>query len=365
MFTTSAVFSSFSVEDIDAARCFYGDTLGLEAREGMMGNLEIRLANGARAFAYAKPDHTPATFTILNLVSEDLEKSVAELNARGVATTAPRAAAAGRAAIPNAPRHRLSSRGVHAWGPSAPGRLCRGARKDEPMISMLFGLDFLDADWLVRWFGPFILIGVASVVFVETGFIVLSFLPGDSLLFTVGLLTATGVVGVPIWATAAVIFVAAFAGDQLAYYIGRKAGPAVFARQQSRFFNPENVERTNAFFEKHGGKAIVMARFLPVFRAFVPVAAGVGRMRYPTFVTFNLVGAFLWGVGLTLVGYFLGQLDFVAEYAEYFVIAIVLISGIPILLELYKAGRSRFSTRGRGPADRIAEVVPDAVSSAD
>lgn len=140
------------------------------------------------------------------------------------------------------------------------------------------------------------------MVFVETGFIVLSFLPGDSLLFTVGLLTATGSVPFPIFVTCAVIFVAAFAGDQLAYGIGRKAGPAVFAREQNRFFNPKNVERTNAFFAKHGGKAVITARFLPIFRAFVPLAAGVGRMSYRTFVTFNLIGAFAWGVGLTLVG---------------------------------------------------------------
>ncbi len=209
----------------------------------------------------------------------------------------------------------------------------------------LLGIEFLDADWLIRWFGPFILLGVAAVVFVETGFVVLSFLPGDSLLFTVGLLTATGFVNLPIWLTAAVIFVAAFSGDQLAYAIGRKAGPAVFARQESRFFNPANVERTNAFFTKHGGKAIVMARFLPVFRAFVPVAAGVGRMPYRTFVTFNLIGAFLWGVGLTLIGFFLGQIAFVAEYAEFFIIAIVLLSGVPILIELSKAGRTAVKSR--------------------
>jgi membrane-associated protein len=224
---------------------------------------------------------------------------------------------------------------------------------------MLFGLDFLEADWLIRWFGPFVLIGVAAVVFVETGFIVLSFLPGDSLLFTVGLLTATGFIDFPIWVTASVIFVAAFAGDQLAYYIGRKAGPAVFKREQSRFFNPENVERTNAFFEKHGGKAIVMARFLPVFRAFVPVAAGVGRMPYRTFVMFNLIGAFLWGVGLTLVGFFLGQIDFVAEYAEYFIIGIVLLSGIPILTELGKAGRTHIRARRQHAAEGVRDVVRD------
>jgi membrane-associated protein len=227
------------------------------------------------------------------------------------------------------------------------------------MFPSLLGIDFLDPDWLIRWFGPFILLGVASVVFIETGFIVLSFLPGDSLLFTVGLLTATGVVGVPIWVTVVVIFIAAFAGDQLAYYIGRKAGPAIFKREQSRFFNPANVARTNEFFEKFGGKAVLIARFLPIFRAFVPVAAGVGRMKYRTFVTYNLLGAFLWGVGLTLVGFFLGQIDFVAEYAEYFIIGIVLLSGIPILMELFKAGRSSLAAR-RHPAENTASAVAEA-----
>jgi membrane-associated protein len=226
------------------------------------------------------------------------------------------------------------------------------------MQSMLLGIDFLDPDWLVRSFGPFILLGVAGIVFVETGIVVLAFLPGDSLLFTVGLLTATGVVDFPIYVTASVIFVAAFAGDQLSYYLGRKAGPAVFKREKSRFFNPENVERTNAFFAKYGGKAIIMARFLPVFRAFVPLAAGVGQMPYGTFVVFNAVGAFLWGVGLTLVGFFLGQIDFVAEYAEIFIIGIVLLSGIPILIELFKAGRTRLSKRQQdGAADNVADVV--------
>jgi len=227
------------------------------------------------------------------------------------------------------------------------------------MLPQLFGLDFLDAEWLILWFGPFVLFGVAAIVFIETGFIVLSFLPGDSLLFTVGLLTATGIIDFPIAVTLVVIFIAAFAGDQLAYYIGRKAGPAVFKRPQSRFFNPENVERTNAFFVKYGGKAIIMARFLPVFRAFVPLAAGVGKMPYRTFITYNVIGAFGWGVGLTLVGFFLGQIDFVAAYAEYFIIAIVLLSGIPILLELAKAGRKTLVNRraGQDPADKVAAAV--------
>lgn len=245
------------------------------------------------------------------------------------------------------------------------------------MMPTLLGLDipWLDADWLVRWFGSFVLIGVAAIVFVETGFIVLSFLPGDSLLFTVGLLTATGFIPFPIWITVIVIFVAAFAGDQLAYAIGRKAGPAIFRREQNRFFNPENVERTNAFFVKHGGKAVIIARFLPIFRAFVPVAAGVGRMNYRTFVLYNLIGAFLWGAGLTLLGFFLGQIAFVEEYAEFFIIGIVLLSGVPILVELYKAGRSAAAKRRQSKntdentvtamnADDAASHVAEAVAEA-
>ncbi|AWB88382.1 DedA family protein [Salinibacterium hongtaonis] len=232
------------------------------------------------------------------------------------------------------------------------------------MLPALFGIDFLDADWLIHWFGPFVLLGVAAVVFVETGVIVLSFLPGDSLLFTVGLLTATGFIGLPIGVTVLVIFVAAFAGDQMAYAIGRKAGPAVFKREQSRLFNPANVERTNEFFEKHGGKAIIIARFLPIFRAFVPVAAGVGRMPWRHFALFNLIGAFLWGVGLTLVGFFLGQIDFVAEYSEYFIIGIVLLSGIPILRELYKGGRTAIANRrAHAAADKVAAVVAEATDA--
>ena len=224
------------------------------------------------------------------------------------------------------------------------------------MLPTLFGIDFLDSDWLIHSFGSFVLLGVAAVVFIETGFIVLSFMPGDSLLFTVGLLTATGVVPLPIWVTCLVVFAAAFAGDQLAYAIGRKAGPSVFSREKNRFFNPQNVERTNAFFAKHGGKSIILARFLPIFRAFVPVAAGVGRMRYRSFVAYNAIGAFAWGVGLTLVGFFLGQFAFVATYSEFFIIGIILLSGIPILTELAKAART--TLRERRASARVLPTIP-------
>ena len=204
-------------------------------------------------------------------------------------------------------------------------------------VPALFGIDWLDPETLLEAGGWIALVLACAFVFLETGVLVLAFLPGDSLLFTVGLFSATGIIGVPIWLTCALLFAFAFAGDQMGFMIGRKLGPAIFNREKSRLFNPENVARTHAFFEKHGPKAIIIARFLPIFRAFVPAAAGVGKMEYRHFVLYNAIGALLWGVGVTLLGYSLGQIPFVREYSEVFIMVLVLIPGIPILIELFRA----------------------------
>ncbi len=206
-------------------------------------------------------------------------------------------------------------------------------------VPALFGIDWLDPETLLKVGGWAALILAVLFVFLETGVLVLGFLPGDSLLFTVGLFSATGVIDVPIWISCIVLFFAALAGDQLGFTIGRKLGPAVFKREKSRFFNPENVQRTHEFFEKHGPKAIIIARFLPIFRAFVPAAAGVGNMSRRHFLTYNAIGALLWAVGVTLLGYFLGQIPVVQKYSEVFIIVLVLIPGIPILVELWRAFR--------------------------
>lgn len=201
----------------------------------------------------------------------------------------------------------------------------------------LLGIDWLDPETLLKTGGWVALILACAFVFLETGVLVLAFLPGDSLLFTVGLFTATGIIDIPIWITCTLLFLFAFAGDQMGFMIGRKLGPSIFKKEKSRFFNPENVARTHEFFEKHGPKAIIIARFLPVFRAFVPAAAGVGRMSYRHFITYNAIGALLWAVGITLLGYFLGQIPVVRQYSEVFIIVLVLIPGIPILIEAIKA----------------------------
>jgi membrane-associated protein len=181
---------------------------------------------------------------------------------------------------------------------------------------------------------------VLAIVFVESGLLVGFFLPGDSLLFTAGLLSANDVLP-DIWVLLLTIPVAAIAGDQVGYAIGRKAGPAIFKRPDSRFFHHENVERAQEFFDRYGPRTIVMARFVPIVRTFVPVVAGVARMRYRTFLTYNIVGGVLWGVGVTTLGYHLGQVGFIEANIEFVLIGIVGISVLPMLIELYRGDRRR------------------------
>jgi membrane-associated protein len=188
--------------------------------------------------------------------------------------------------------------------------------------------------------------GVFAVVFAESGMLVGFFLPGDSLLFTAGFL-ASGPSSVdealhlPLGWLLVGTFIAAVVGDQVGYVIGRRAGPAIFNRPDSRFFKQENVDKAHAFFERYGAKTIVLARFVPVVRTFVPVVAGVSNMRYRTFVTFNVVGGFLWAIGVTLLGYFLGQVDFIEENLELAILTIVAISVLPIARELWLSRRQR------------------------
>jgi len=202
------------------------------------------------------------------------------------------------------------------------------------------GPGFLDPDTLIASFGPYALGGVVLVVFIETG-LLFPFLPGDSLLFTAGMLSAQEQITVPIWLLCLVLFAAAFAGDQLAYVIGRKAGPRIFNRPDSRFFKQSYIEMTNAYFEKYGGRTIIVARFIPFVRTYAPVAAGVGKMSYRHFVSYNVVGALLWGVGVTLLGYALGNVTFIRENIEVLLVAIVLVSVVPIGIELWRARRAR------------------------
>ena len=212
------------------------------------------------------------------------------------------------------------------------------------------GPEWLDAASIitniVEWFGPWAIVGVMLVIFAETGLLVGFFLPGDSLLFTLGMFVGTGAVGVHIWVAAPLVWLAAIIGNQTGYAIGRKAGPAIFNRPDSRLFKKEYVDRTAAFFERHGGKAVTLAQFVPIVRTFTPVMAGVGKMHYRHFFIFNAIGATFWAFAITWLGYFLGSIEWIQKNIDAMILGIVFVSVLPMLIS---ALRSWLSSRRAGP----------------
>ena len=204
------------------------------------------------------------------------------------------------------------------------------------MTNLALGPSWLDPNHLINTYG---LWGVLLVVFAESGLLIGFFLPGDSLLFTTGLLIASGTLHQPLAVAAALIAVAAVAGEQAGYLFGRKVGPSLFRRPESRLFKMENIEKAHAFFERHGPKAIVMACFVPIVRTFTPIVAGVSRMNYRTFLTFNVIGGTLWGAGVTVLGYWLGQIEFVHTNIEVILVLVVLVSVVPLAIEYLRSRR--------------------------
>ena len=224
------------------------------------------------------------------------------------------------------------------------------------MTSLLAGL--LNPRDLIDKVG---LVGIWLIVFAESGLLVGFFLPGDSLLFTAGFF-ASGPSSIPaelhlnLPLLLVGCFVAAVAGDQVGYLFGHRVGETLLQRPDSRFFKRQNVEKAQRFFDKHGAKTIVLARFVPIVRTFAPIVAGVSSMRYRTFVTYNIVGGALWAIGVTLLGYFLGQVEVVEENLEITLIVIVGISLLPMAIELL---------RGRAEAKREHQSLLDALIDDD
>lgn len=208
-------------------------------------------------------------------------------------------------------------------------------------LPIALGPEWLDPEFLIETFGT---LGLLAIVFIESGLLVGFFLPGDSLLFTAGLLSANGTLP-DLWVLLLTVPLAAIAGDQVGYAIGRKAGPAIFRRPDSRLFRQEYVEKSHEFFERFGGRTIIIARFVPIVRTFAPVMAGASRMRYRTFVTFNVIGGISWGLSVTTLGYFLGQVDFVRTNIEAVILGIVFLSIVPIAFELLRARRGSASRK--------------------
>ncbi|MFF3378004.1 DedA family protein [Streptomyces sp. NPDC002680] len=202
------------------------------------------------------------------------------------------------------------------------------------MTTLALGPSWLDPDYLLDQFGIW---GLLLIVFAESGLLIGFFLPGDSLLFTAGLLITSGTLDFPLWGAVALICVAAILGDQAGYMFGKKVGPSLFSRPDSRLFKQENVTKAHEFFEKYGPKSLVLARFVPIVRTFTPIIAGVSGMKYRSFLTFNVIGGVLWGAGVTVLGSVLGDIEFVKKNIEPILLLIVFISVVPIIIEFARA----------------------------
>ncbi|MEV8090508.1 DedA family protein [Streptomyces nigra] len=213
------------------------------------------------------------------------------------------------------------------------------------MTTLALGPEWLSPDYLIETFS---LPGILLIVFAESG--LFAFLPGDSLLFTAGLFVAEGnYITQPLWLVCTLIVLAAVIGDQVGYMIGKFFGPRLFSRPNSKVFKQENLEKAHEFMEKYGPKAIVLARFVPIVRTFAPIVAGAGRMKYRTFLTYNVIGGIAWGTGVTLAGYWLGQIPFIKSNVEAILVLIVFVSVVPIIIEYL---------RERGKKKRAAAEAP-------
>jgi membrane-associated protein len=206
-------------------------------------------------------------------------------------------------------------------------------------MSILAAPAILDATFYLNTFG---LIGVLLVIFAECGLLVGFFLPGDSLLFSAGLVAAGGIAGIslaPLWVLLVLLPIAAIAGNLVGYWIGLRAGPAVFNRPDSRLFRAEYVDRAHTFFERNGSRTILLARFVPIVRTFATVMAGASRMNFRRYALYSVIGGIVWAAGVTLLGYWLGQVRLVRDHLEIFILAVVVVSLIPVGLEFLRTRR--------------------------
>ncbi|EFL33875.1 membrane protein [Streptomyces viridochromogenes DSM 40736] len=214
------------------------------------------------------------------------------------------------------------------------------------MTTLALGPEWLSPDYLISTFS---LPGILLIVFAESG--LFAFLPGDSLLFTAGLFVAEGTyITQPLWLVCMLIVLAAVIGDQVGYMIGKFLGPKLFSRPNSKLFKQENLDKAHEFMEKYGPKAIVLARFVPIVRTFAPIVAGAGRMKYRTFLTYNVIGGIAWGTGVTLAGYWLGQIDVIKKNVEAILVLIVLLSVVPIIIEYLRERSKKKRAAAEAPA---------------
>lgn len=196
--------------------------------------------------------------------------------------------------------------------------------------------DWLSAEGLFEVLGPWALIGFTIIIFLECAIFVGMFFPGDSLLFLTGLLVASGKMSEPLWLVITVLYVAAVAGNIVGYQLGYAVGPKLFNRPDSKFLRPEYIQKTETFFAKHGPRAIILARFVPIVRTLITATAGIGRMDRKQFIVYSALGAVLWVIGITLLGAALGNNEFVRANLEIILLSFVGLSVLPIAFEVYR-----------------------------
>jgi len=233
---------------------------------------------------------------------------------------------------------------------------------DAALLTPMLLPSWMDPEVLIQWFGPWALWGVAFVIFAECG--LFAILPGDSLLFTVGLFTSMGIIDHSLLFICAVLTIAAVLGNVCGYWIGRLIGPPLFKPRtgiMGQIFKQSYVDKTHVFFERYGNRALILARFVPIVRTFVTLVAGVGKMDFRKFITYTAIGGILWACGITVLGFYLGRVPFIHHNLEAALILIVFISVIPMLVE-YVLHRRRTS---QAVAAATAAAVPDRTETED
>ncbi|TNC26075.1 DedA family protein [Amycolatopsis alkalitolerans] len=216
--------------------------------------------------------------------------------------------------------------------------------------------NWLNPEYLLTQFGAYVIVGLCLVIFIESS--IFPVLPGDSMLFTAGLFVAQGAIHAPLWLVCLLVTVAALLGNAVGYLIGYKAGPALFNRPDSRFFKQEYVDKTHAFLEKHGPKAVVLARFVPFVRTFITWIAGVGRMDAKKYFTYTIIGGIAWAAGITALGHLLGNISFIKNNIEAIFVLIVLVSVVPLVVEWARRRRERKNGAVAETDPEVTQQIP-------
>jgi membrane-associated protein len=217
----------------------------------------------------------------------------------------------------------------------------------DQLIDLFFKLiDFFQhlPDYLHMWataYGSGVYWILAAIIFCETGLVVTPILPGDSLLFATGAILALDLPGLNLPTMCVVLIIAAILGDMVNYHIGKWAGPRIFRGETSRWLNPKHLDKTREFYAKHGGKTIILARFIPIVRTYAPFVAGMSGMKYSQFFAYNVVGGIVWIVSFTVLGYYFGTLPVVKSNFQYIVLGIIVVSFFPVVFEFWKARREK------------------------